>query len=167
MVKGRSKVLVEMKCGSINLFFGNGFYPEMAQLVVEEVQRHDNWIEWVWLQSFHDRYLLECRALHSEVILHKLVGLHFDLYFIGPLFMDLDGFHASPLVKGEYIEKGKVSSVNVVHFSITQAMVNQIHEAGLTIFAWTVDDPAVAKNLIDMGVDGIISNCPQLLLTKE
>ena len=38
-------------------------------------------------------------------------------------------------------------------------MLNQVHQAGLELFVWTVDGPAI-KTFIDMGVDGIISNDP-------
>jgi glycerophosphoryl diester phosphodiesterase len=42
---------------------------------------------------------------------------------------------------------------------VTPDMLNLIHQAGLTLFVWTVDGPAI-KTFIDMGVDGIISNDP-------
>jgi len=38
-------------------------------------------------------------------------------------------------------------------------MLSLAHQAGLTLFVWTVDGPAI-KTFIDMGVDGIISNDP-------
>lgn len=38
-------------------------------------------------------------------------------------------------------------------------MLSLIHQAGLKLFVWTVDGPAI-KTFIDLGVDGIISNDP-------
>jgi glycerophosphoryl diester phosphodiesterase len=46
---------------------------------------------------------------------------------------------------------------------ITQDRLDVAHLAGLQVAAWTVDDPVVMQNLIDMGVDGITTNNPALL----
>ena len=47
-------------------------------------------------------------------------------------------------------------------------MVNEAYMAwarkrGLKVNVWTVDDPRRAKQLVDLGVDGIITNKPQLI----
>ena len=52
-----------------------------------------------------------------------------------------------------------------LHFDwpMTKAFVNEVKAAGLKLIAWTVNDPKVAKRLIDAGVDGITTDRPQLL----
>lgn len=40
------------------------------------------------------------------------------------------------------------------------AHVERVHRAGACVYAWTVDDPAVARRLVELGVDGIITNDP-------
>ncbi len=44
--------------------------------------------------------------------------------------------------------------------SITPGFVKAIHEAGLKLYVWTVDSPAVAKALARAGVDGLTTNRP-------
>ena len=39
-------------------------------------------------------------------------------------------------------------------------MVRAAHGRGLTVVPWTCDDMATVSALIDMGVDGIITNYP-------
>ena len=39
-------------------------------------------------------------------------------------------------------------------------VVRRVHRAGLKLFVWTVDDPAVARKLAQAGVDGIATNRP-------
>ena len=39
-------------------------------------------------------------------------------------------------------------------------MIRAAHERGLKVVPWTCDDLATVSALIDMGVDGIITNYP-------
>jgi glycerophosphoryl diester phosphodiesterase len=41
-----------------------------------------------------------------------------------------------------------------------KAMVSEAHARGLTVIPWTCDDPATVRTLMDLGVDGIITNYP-------
>jgi glycerophosphoryl diester phosphodiesterase len=43
------------------------------------------------------------------------------------------------------------------------ALVKAARSAGMAVYAWTVDDPAAARRLIDLGVDGITTNRGQWL----
>lgn len=46
---------------------------------------------------------------------------------------------------------------------LTRERVDAFHAAGFGVNVWTVDDPGRANQLANWGVDGVISNCPQLL----
>jgi len=48
-------------------------------------------------------------------------------------------------------------------FPIDKEFVKKVHGAGLKLYTWTVDDPAVAKAEVDAGVDGITTNRPEFL----
>ena len=45
-------------------------------------------------------------------------------------------------------------------FPITPKFVSKVNSAGLRLYVWTVDDPAVAARLAAAGVDGITTNRP-------
>lgn len=47
------------------------------------------------------------------------------------------------------------------HFSlVNEKYVNKCHENGIGVNPWTVDADDTVKKMIDAGVDGIITNCP-------
>jgi len=43
---------------------------------------------------------------------------------------------------------------------VDQALINQAHELGIRIIPWTVNDQAVMRDLIAMGIDGLITDYP-------
>lgn len=47
---------------------------------------------------------------------------------------------------------------------LTQKLVDACHDNGLQVNVWTVDDPDRMRELINMGVDGIITNVPDVAL---
>lgn len=54
------------------------------------------------------------------------------------------------------------SAINPWTDLLTKDCVDRMHESGLQVYCWTVDDPARMRELIDWGVDGIITNVPDL-----
>lgn len=48
---------------------------------------------------------------------------------------------------------------------VDRKFVERAHAAGLSVIPWTVNDPAVMRELIAVGVDGIITDYPSRLRT--
>jgi len=55
------------------------------------------------------------------------------------------------------------TSVHLQSEIITQPVVEQFHNRNIPVYGWTVDDKAELLRLIKIGVDGIITNCPDRL----
>jgi len=53
-------------------------------------------------------------------------------------------------------------SINPWDPFVDRALIEQVRRAGLLIYPWTVDDPARMQALLDLGVDGIITNVPDV-----
>ena len=58
----------------------------------------------------------------------------------------------------------RVSAIGLPRTRVDPAMVRLAHECGLSVFVWTVNDPADMRYLIRIGVDGIITDQPDVLL---
>ncbi len=56
-------------------------------------------------------------------------------------------------------QNGKISEPGF-RLAVDRAMVSRAHARGLKLIPWTCDDPATVAALMDLGVDGIITNYP-------
>jgi glycerophosphoryl diester phosphodiesterase len=53
--------------------------------------------------------------------------------------------------------------INPPHADVTRDYVESVHDLGMDVLTWTVDDAATMRRLITFGVDGIITNRPDVL----
>lgn len=53
-------------------------------------------------------------------------------------------------------------ALNPYHEDVTAEVVAAAHARGLAVYPWTVDDPARMAALLDDGVDGLITNVPDV-----
>ena len=48
---------------------------------------------------------------------------------------------------------------------LTASYISAVHDAGLSCHVWTVDRPADMARVVELGVDGVITNRPEVLRT--
>jgi glycerophosphoryl diester phosphodiesterase len=151
LLDGTTEFVIEIKAG-------NRTYPEIEDNVAALIKKFDAQ-KWALVHSFNDRVLKYLHKNHPEVRLKKL----FVSYSCG-LMLDFK-LHAVKLSKYDFVEgfgagKGTVNS----------KLVEEIHSLGKTIHAWTVNKEEDIQEMVDYGVDGLVSNYPdkakQLVLNK-
>ncbi|GIT76554.1 MAG: hypothetical protein Ct9H300mP31_10850 [Acidimicrobiaceae bacterium] len=69
--------------------------------------------------------------------------------------------HGTDLVLDRVVAHGH-GSVNPWDELVDESMVVAAHQRGLRMVVWTVDDPGRISQLADWGVDGIITNRPEV-----
>ncbi len=99
----------------------------------------------VTLQSFDHRTLLAAKSLNPDI---KLAAL-FD--------SDLSDWVTPTLA-------AKADIVSPMHHYLSAEEVNKIHAAGLTVIPWTANKESEWLRLINMNVDGIITDDPKPLI---
>ncbi|WXG46221.1 MAG: glycerophosphodiester phosphodiesterase family protein [Candidatus Atabeyarchaeum deiterrae] len=50
---------------------------------------------------------------------------------------------------------------------LTKEMIEESHRRSILVFTWTVDDRHLAERLVEMGVDGIVTNKPDLMSPED
>jgi glycerophosphoryl diester phosphodiesterase len=61
-------------------------------------------------------------------------------------------------------KRAKLDGLNLNHnFPLDAAAIKKVHDAGMGIYVWTLDDPVKARELVKDGIDGITTNRPGAL----
>ena len=114
------------------------------------------------IQSFDWRTLVEAKRLAPEIETVCLTIESRDMNTIGP--------RPSPWMAGldvtpggslqQLVKRAGCSAWSPFWRNVTAANVIEAHALGLKVIPWTVNDPAEMKRLIDLKVDGLITDYP-------
>ncbi|MFX0144701.1 MAG: glycerophosphodiester phosphodiesterase, partial [Candidatus Hodarchaeota archaeon] len=142
------KELVKIAKGNIGLqceVKASNFSKDLVELLEQE-----NLIETSIISSFLFKELLELQKLNSNIKLALLIPP--EVY--------------SPHNLLKYCQKAIKSNFYAVHpyfESINKEFVKSIHEYDMLVNVWTVNEESEIKKVLEMGVDGIISDNIQLV----
>jgi glycerophosphoryl diester phosphodiesterase len=78
-----------------------------------------------------------------------------------PLSLSLDA-EEDARITPEFIAGLDTDAVTWEHPLVTAERVTRLHDRGLFVYAWTVDDLATMRRVIEAGVDGVITNRSEL-----
>lgn len=146
LVDGKAILFIEVKKGA------QGRYAGLEEKVIAAVNRHEaeNWIR---IMSFENETLEAFQRLAPNLRYQKLLVGQLPAL---PLYMD-GAWHGKSVVKMKGVE-----GINPNSRFATQRFIRKVHQYGKTINVWTVDDPDQMQRLAKKGVDGIITNRPDL-----
>lgn len=111
--------------------------------------------DWQYLKQFHD--LLPEQALGAlGPPSHTSAGENIDSKKMGAKEKELSARWLDDLAKTG-------AKVAVWNQQVSKEAVALAHERGLKVWIYTINDPALANRLLDMGVDGLITNNASLI----
>jgi glycerophosphoryl diester phosphodiesterase len=135
---------VEIKSGEE----GDGIkHPDVATFseLIMAVLQNKNVLDRLIIQSFDVRPLRHIHKNYPSIKLALLVGKSDNT-----LEEQINRLGFQP------------TTYSPVHPTVTKELVQQCHQRGMKIIPWTVNELAQMQKLVDMGVDGIISDYPNL-----
>lgn len=146
-INGRCKLLIELKKG-------NPYYPNIEKHIVDLIEKHNaqSWVSTI--HSFEKEPLINIAKRDSNINLQKLivfklplVSFNFDKHFNKDDYTNWQG-------------------VNVYYKFCSKRLIKKLHKLNKTVYVWTVNKPRIAKKMAKRGVDGIITNKPDILKLK-
>ena len=152
LVGARAKIHIEIKLDAR----GNR-YPGIEQKVVDVVRRN-NAVANTTIGSFDLPTLQEIQRLEPQ--LQRVA--YISTAYLGKKGMQSQGPNE---IAAELIAAG-AQGVGVEKSYLAKPLITALKQAGLMVGAWTVDDFVEMWNLIDLGVDSITTNRPNLLIEK-
>lgn len=135
------QILVEIKCG-----------PEIAPALACVLQTHGSHLQQIALITTDIKTLLICRqALPST-----------PCYLLSRACQapNGSGFQPHSLDLIELALKHQLTGLCPDHRCLTKEFITAAQKAGLRLITWTVNDPATALGLRDMGLDAITTDFP-------
>jgi glycerophosphoryl diester phosphodiesterase len=126
--------------------------PALADLV-EHTRAHDR----VCVGSFSSRHLQDFRRLTRGRVATSATPAEVGVFLAS----------SWPVVR-RLIRRRRFAALQVPRRRgplplVTRSVVRRAHAAGVHVHVWTVDDPAEMEELIDLGVDGLITDRTDLL----
>ncbi len=146
LINGKCQLIIEIKKGS-------DFYPDIEKHVLKLIQKQ-NAENWISIHSFDYNVLETVHHLNPDIRLHKLLlGKFKYLPFIISNKIESINIDKYPYIK-EYTINYVFANNEIIHL---------LKSFDKKVNVWTVNDSHVANELIQLGVDGIITDNPNLL----
>ena len=118
-------------------------YPGIEQKVIDQIYRA-GMQQRVILSSFNHYTLLRCKKIAPQIPCGALTE---------SWIVDFAG----------YLKRLGLECAHPMFPYVTQQTMAQLKQAGIRVHPWTVDQPDQMRRLIQMGVDIIITNVPDVL----
>ena len=141
LMDGSVEFVIEIKAG-------NKTYPGIEDNVAALIKNFDAQ-KWALVHSFNDKVLEHLRKNHPTIRLQKLF-----VSYSGGLMLDFK-LHAVNLSKYDYVEGFGISLS-----SAKKKLVDKIHGLDKKVHVWTVNKEEDMVRLIELDVDGLITNYP-------
>jgi len=137
IAKGKIGVVIEIKNGP-------NFYKGIEEKVVDLVKKKDM-VDDVVVISFDHACLKKINKIAPKIKTGVL-------------------YYGNILNASDVARAAGAKMIAAAHQLATKSLIKDAHKNNMVVNLWTIDDPDVMKKFIDMGVDAISTNKPDVLL---
>jgi glycerophosphoryl diester phosphodiesterase len=124
-------------------------YEELLATTLRDLERVDS----VIVSSFHDEAIAAFRRVAPEfatgAATNETAAFFFSLDSDAPVVPPVAAFQVPDAFEGITV--------------VTERFVEVAHAHGIAVHVWTINDEAGMGHLVDLGVDGVITDCPTVL----
>ena len=151
LVGGKCRVLIEIK------HMDHPHYDDFAQKLVDVIRQEENGFDWVILQSYEEKYLEEAHAYDEHVQTKQML--------VGEDSAPLIAFYVeSRMHLGRSEKSGQLMALNPHYKTLSPRRVFRMHAKGYKVYAYPVNERKDMIVMLNMGVDGIITDFPDRLI---
>jgi len=141
------ELLAELGLGAnVEIKPSPGSEVETARAVVSAIERH--WpanLPTPLLSSFKDVSLAEAKRANPDLPRASLIGR----------------------IEGNWLERARAAEASVINTNgkkLEQAQAKAVKDAGFGLGVYTIDEPALARQLVGWGADTVITDAPDLII---
>lgn len=120
-------------------------YPGIEEKVLALIDAYDM-KEKVLISSFNHHSILRMKSLAPDI----RCALLSDTWMVAP---------------GRYTKELGVECFHPVAYSMSREVVEELHEQGVEVNVWTGKEPVDFQGLMELGIDGIITDYPDVINT--
>lgn len=151
LVNGRCKVLIEIKK------LDHPHYEDIAEKLIDVIRKEKNGYEWIILESYEQEYIDAAHAYDDQVQTKKLL--------IGEDSNSLLAYYTeSRLLLGRAKLDDRLTAINPEYTTLSTRRIFRMHAGGFKVNTYLVNDRSNMVKLLYMGVDGIITDNPEILI---
>lgn len=150
-VDGRCKVLIEIK------HMDHPHYHDFAEKLIDVIREEENGYDWIILQSEEFEYLEAAHEYDNHVQTKKLM--------ISEDSAPLIAFYIETKMHlGRAKEDDRMKALNPEFHTLSTRRIFRMHARGFEVYTYAPNTREEMVKLLHMGVDGIITDYPEILV---
>lgn len=151
LINGQCQVLIEIK------HMDHPHYHGFAEKLVDIIRQEKNGYDWIILQSYEPEYIHAAHEYDPHVQTKKIM--------IGEDSAPLIAFYIeSKMHMGRAKEDDRMKALNPEYHTLSTRRVFQMHAKGFEVYTYAVNNREDMIKVLHMGVDGIITDYPDILM---
>lgn len=151
LVAGRCKVLIEIK------HMDHPHYDDFAEKLIDVIRQEKNGYDWIILQSEEFEYLEAAHAYDHHVQTKKLM--------ISEDSAPLVAFYVETKAHlGRAKEDDRMKALNPEYHTLSPRRIFRMHARGFEVYTFSPNNREDMVKMLHMGVDGIITDFPEILM---